>query len=82
MVDGSHVGNATIGLVSIKSIHDERGRHNYNSQCTYFSDSQAFEGYSTYSLNNCFKMGLKIYYMPGIEMILACCHFYAKHKFY
>lgn len=56
-------------------MYDERGRHNYNSQCTHFSDSQAFEGHNTYSPNkSCFKMGLTMYYVPGIE-ILVCCHF-------
>lgn len=75
MVDDLHFGTTTIGLADTKSMYDERGRHNYNSQCTHFSDSQAFEGHNTYSPNkSCFKMGLTMYYVPGIE-ILVCCHF-------
>lgn len=82
MVDDSYFVSTTIGLVDIKSIYDERERHNFNSQCIHFPDSQVFEGHSTYSLNKYyFKMGLKIYYVPGIE-IHVCCHFYAKHNFF
>lgn len=82
MVDDSYFVSTTIGLVDIKSIYDERGRHNFNSQCIHFPDSQVFEGHSTYSHNKYyFKMGLKIYYVSVIE-IRVYCHFLCQTQFF